>query len=541
MTGPLCRRPSRTPPARLHALLSSVTTLAATAAAAVLLLAGCASPGTVPAHPAPADAAALGAAASASEAWPRDTWWQALGDAELDRLVQQALARQPSLAMAAARLRQADAAVAGAGAAAQPQAQLSADLTDQRFTRNGMVPAPLAGSTRWNNSVQLGASWDLDLFGRQRAALDAAIGQQRATQADAQAARVLLAGQVVGRYVQLARLLDTHRLASQALMQRQQVLALVQQRLAAGLDTRVELRQAEGLLAQTRVDIEALAEQAQRERQALAELCGLGPLALNGLQPQLAALQPLTLPQALPADLLGRRADLVAQRWRVQAALRDEDRARAQFYPDINLVAFVGLSSLGLDRLIDAGARTAGVGPALRLPVFDGGRLRAQLGARAAEVDAAIAGYDASLLRALREVADELATLQSLQRQQAAQAQATLAAEQAFDLAVQRYRAGLGTFLTVLTAEGNVLSQRRGSSDLRARQLAAEAALTRALGGGWPPDATSPPAWPAPARAEALPAGQATPTPTPAVTGPALVGTPVPTPVPIATPAARAS
>lgn len=474
---------------RLHAALTSATTLAAAAAAAVLLLAGCASPGPVPAHPAPADAAGLGAAGSPTEAWPRDTWWQALGDAELDRLVYLALQRQPSLAVAAARLRQADAGVAMAGAAGQPQAQLSADLTDQRFTRNGLVPAPLAGATRWNNSVQLGANWDLDLFGRQRAALDAAIGQQRATQADAQAARVLLTGQVVVRYVNLARLLDARRLGAQALQQREQVLALVQQRLAAGLDTRVELRQAEGLLAQARVDIEALAEQAQRERQALAELCGLGPQALHTLQPRLATLQPLAVPHALPADLLGRRADLVAQRWRVQAALRDEDRARAQFYPDINLVAFVGLSSLGLDRLIDAGARTAGVGPALRLPVFDGGRLRAQLGARAAEVDAAIAGYDATLLRALREVADELATLQSLQRQQAAQEQATQAAEQAFDLAVQRYRAGLGGFLTVLTAEGNVLNQRRGSSELRARQLAAEAALSRALGGGWQADA----------------------------------------------------
>ena len=460
------------------------TAFALTVLATALWLAGCASPGAAVAPRAKLEPAALGATASTAD-WPAPTWWTAWGDAQLDAIVAQALAASPTLASAGERVRVAQAAADATGAARQPQANLSVELSDQRFTENGLVPPPLAGSIQWNNSAQIGVGWELDLFGRQRAALDAAIGQTRAAQADAQAARVLLAGNVASAYFNLARLVENRRLAAESLAQREQVLALVRQRIAAGLDTRVELRQAEGLIAQTQVEIESLDEATLRARHALAELAGQGPQAYATLSPALAGVRSAALPATLPADLIGRRADLVAQRWRVDAAGKEIDVARAQFYPNVNLVAFVGLSSLGLDRFVEAGSRTFGAGPALHLPLFDGGRLRAQLDAKRADADAAVDAYNATLLRALREVADEVGSLQSLERQQRAQAEATGAAEAAFELAVQRYQAGLGNFLTVLTAQTNVLAQRRAAADLKARHLAAEVALARALGGGY--------------------------------------------------------
>ena len=465
---------------------ATLTALAALLSGVVLLLAGCASPqGIAPTRhvDAPADVAA------SDTPWPATRWWQAYGDTQLDALVDKALTGQPGLQVAEARLRQAQAAVDANQAARGPQVNASVELTNQRYTENGLVPPPIAGSTRWNNSATLGASWGLDLFGRQRAALDASVGQWRAAQADAQAARVLLAGNVSAAWFNLGRLIDARAVAAQSLLQREQVLALVRQRIAAGLDTTVELRQAEGLIAQSRVEVEVLDESIARTRHALAELSGQAPNALDAVEPTLAGVRDVVLPATLPADLLGRRADLVAQRWRVEAALRDVDAARAQFYPDINLAAFVGLSSLGLDRFVEAGARTYGIGPALHLPVFDGGRLRANLSARSAEVDAAIDGYDGTLLRALREVADELDSLRHLARQQQAQEQASAAAEAAYALAVQRYQAGLGNFLVVLNAENNVLAQRRAAIDLKARRLTADAALQRALGGGYRADA----------------------------------------------------
>ncbi len=460
------------------------TALTLGALATALWLAGCATPGPAGEARAVLKPAALGADA-VSAPWPEARWWSAWGDAQLDAVVDQALSGSPSLHAAEERLRLARSALDVARAVEKPQAQLSVEVNDQRFTRNGLIPPPLAGATEWNNSAQIGASWELDLFGRRRAELDAAIGQARAAQADAQAARVLLASQVAASYVDLARLVEAQRIATESQAQREQVLALVRQRIAAGLDTQVELRQAEGLVAQSRVEIEALAEASARTRHALAELAGQGPRAFDALAPALAPIHSAPLPEALPADLIGRRADLVAQRWRVDAATKQVDAARAQFYPDINLVAFVGLSSLGLDRFIEAGSRTYGVGPALHLPLFDGGRLRAQLDARRTDVDAAVDAYNGTLLRALREVADEVTSLRSIERQQQAQAEATAAAEAAYELALQRYQAGLGNFLVVLTAQTNVLAQRRAASDLKARHLSSEIALSRALGGGY--------------------------------------------------------
>ena len=194
------------------------------------------------------------------------------------------------------------------------------------------------------------------------------------------------------------------------------------------------------------------------------------------------------MPPQLGADLLGRRPDVVAARWRIEAATQGVAAARGEFYPNINLVAFVGLNALGLDRLFQAGSRQFGVAPALRLPLFDGGRLRAQLGSRQAELDAAIAQYNGAVLDAAREAGDAIASLQSLTRQQAQQDQAAAGAEQAWRLAQERYRAGLGSYLGVLASESQVLAQRRQAVDLQARRLDTHVALMKALGGGWQDD-----------------------------------------------------
>jgi hypothetical protein len=273
--------------------------------------------------------------------------------------------------------------------------------------------------------LRLAASWELDLFGRQRAALDAAIGQQRAAEADAQAARVLLAGswrRAGSRWRASWKAAAPGRARPD---QREQVLALVRQRIAAGLDTRGRAapgRGAGGAVAGGA----AGAGRGHRARPPRAGRTERPAAAGAGHADRVAG--PAARPAAarpLGADLLGRRADLVAQRWRVEAALRDVDVARAQFYPNVNLVAFVGLSSLGLDKLLNAGARTWGAGPALRLPVFDGGRLRAQLAARRPRpMPPSKPGTPRCCARCARS-ADEVATLQALQRQQQAQAQAT--------------------------------------------------------------------------------------------------------------------
>ncbi|MFT3720351.1 efflux transporter outer membrane subunit [Pseudorhodoferax sp.] len=459
-----------------------------------LALAGCANPGGIAPHaqlreaasvglptagaPAPADAPAQADAEVAAD------WWRAFGDPALDRLVDQALAGSPSLGLARARLARAQAAAEAADATLLPQLNADANLTRQRYTETGAVPAPLAGSVRETGLLQLSGSWELDFFGRNGAALQAALGSARAAAADAQAARALLAQQIVRGWLQLARTQDLLAVAERTLAQREQQRTLVIDRVSAGLDTRMEQYQAEGGLPETRQQIEALREQRTLARHALAALAALPPDALADAAPSVAALPAPALPAALPADLLGRRADVAAARWRVEAAVQDVGAARAQFYPNISLTGFAGLSSIGLNNLLQAGSLQWGIGPALHLPLFDAGRLRANLAGRTADLDAAVESYNGAIVGAVREVADQLASARSVALQQREQAAAQQAAEGAYGIALQRYRAGLGNYLQVLTAESSVLAQRRQQVELAARALDVQAQLAHALGGG---------------------------------------------------------
>ncbi|HWI78660.1 MAG TPA: efflux transporter outer membrane subunit [Ramlibacter sp.] len=465
----------------------------ACAGAAALMLAGCADMSGIEPHSKLASSEAVGLNANAAPSKPLpDEWWRDFGDAQLDRLIAQALQDSPSLKLARARLERAQSLTETARSASLPQVNGSFDATRQRFTANGIIPPPLGGATLTNSTLQLSSSWELDFFGRNRAALDAALNAAQAAQADTQAARVLLASNVARAYFQLARINDQLTVAKRLLAERQQSLGLVQDRLRAGLDTQLELRQSESALPETRQQIEALQEQATLTENALAALTGQGNRAVVTRAPTLASARQLALPAELPADLLGQRADIVAARWRVEAAAHDVKNAKAQFYPNINLTAFAGLSSIGLGQLLSASSRQWGVGPAISLPIFDAGRLRGNLRGKTADLDAAVESYNSAVLEGIHDVADQIASSQSIARQQAQQREAQAAAEGAYQIAVQRYRAGLGTFLNVLSAEGTVLNQRRLGVDLAARSLDTQVALMRALGGGMRTGANAP-------------------------------------------------
>lgn len=450
------------------------------------LLAGCASSRGIDPHASLATPAALGATGTLP--YPATDWWTSYNDPKLNELIATALAGNPTIRTAQARLERAQANEELAGAARQPQLSASADTSRQKLSQNYIYPPPLGGSTQSLNTATLNASWEVDLFGRRRAALDAAIGSTRAAQADREAAHVLLAARVASTYFALAQKLEQRAVAVATLADREALQKLVAQRVGAGLDTNVELRQAEGSVPQVRQEIAALDEQIAVNRHALAALLGAGPQAADAIAPTLGSRATPVLPATLPADLLGRRADIVAARWRVEAASRDIDSAKAEFYPNLNLTAFIGFQSLGLAKWLLAGSQMAGIGPAVHLPLFDGGRLKGNLRAKNADFDAAVEDYNAKLIDALRDVADQLASTGSIDTQVREQQAALTSAEGAYDLAQQRYRAGLSTYLTVLTAQLAVEQQRRGAIDLKARRYAIDVELARALGGGFRDD-----------------------------------------------------
>ncbi len=435
----------------------------------------------------------LPVASTMTEARVDAEWWKQFGNPQLDSLVEEALKNNPNLAIARARLTRAQAVKEVADASLLPQVGAALDATHQRYTANGAVPPPLAGSIRDSATLNFNLSWEIDFFGKNRAALDAALGAAQAADADVQSARVLLAAQVARGYFQIVRLNEQLALAERTLTQREQVLTLVRDRVNAGLDTRLELRQSEGTLPEARQQAEAYREQKALAINALTALVGNAAFVSNATMQQqidtamFNSLKTPVVPTLLPANLLAQRADINAARWRVEVANRDQANAKAQFYPNINLVAFAGLSSIGLNNFVDSGSQQWGVGPAIRLPIFEGGRLRANLSAKSADLDAAIESYNASVLDAVRDVADAVASSQSITRQQIQQRDAAQAAESAFDIATQRYKAGLGTYLQVLTAETGVIAQRRLEVDLAARAIDNRANLMRALGGGYVP------------------------------------------------------
>jgi len=457
-------------------------------AVALATLAACANFSGIEPSAKPLDVSTLGlknlnASQDADRVATDSDWWTRFGDAQLNTLVQKALLNSPSLKVAQARLARVQAASEGVKAVDGPQVQGAVDLTRQLFSANNIYPPPYGGNVWDSGSLQASASWELDFFGKNRAALDATLGQAQAAEADIRAASGLLAANVARSYFALVRIQAQLDLAQRTLAQREHIQRLVRDRLNAGLDTQLELQQAGGALPEARFQIEVLNEQKALTLNALAALTAQPVSALQLTPPALDKVQGTAVAQSLPLDLLGRRSDIAAARWRVEAALNDVQAAKAQFYPNINLVAFAGLSSIGFDKLLNDKSEQWGVGPAIRLPLFEGGRLRANLRGKTADLDAAIESYNSQVLEAVHEVADRITSAQAVRRQQAEQSAALASAETAYAIALQRYQAGLGNYLNVLAAEAPLLQQRRQGADLAARALDTQVQILHSIGG----------------------------------------------------------
>jgi NodT family efflux transporter outer membrane factor (OMF) lipoprotein len=452
--------------------------------ALALALAGCASHKGIESHSTLRSSESVGLKADAPASVPAPEWWRDFGDENLNRLIAQALQGNPNLKIAQARLAKAQSATEGARSALLPHVNGELNTQRQKFSANNIYPPPIGGSIFNLGTLHLNGSWEIDFFGKNQAALNAALTSAQSAEADAEAARVLLSTNVARAYFQLARLNDELTVAQRTLAQRDESLRLVQDRVRAGLDTNLELRQSEGSLPEARQQIEALNEQAEIARHAIAALTGQGNQPVD-VAPSVANVKAMAIPAQLPADLLGQRPDIVAARLRVEAAGYDVKNAKAQFYPNVNLIAFAGFSSIGFGKLLNAASQEWGVGPAIRLPIFEAGQLRANLRGKNADLDAAVESYNAAVLDAIRDTADQVTSAQSIERQQREQREAQAAAESAYQIATQRYKAGLGTYLNVLSAENAVLAQRRLGVELAARALDTQVALIRALGGGY--------------------------------------------------------
>jgi NodT family efflux transporter outer membrane factor (OMF) lipoprotein len=462
----------------------------AAAGMAALSLAACAA--LPPARPARvatplAAYAAHQSFAAPTSAWPGDRWWTRYGDPQLDTLIDEALAHSPTLAQAQTRLTKAQATQAAAAAALAPMVTGAASAQEAKQSYNYLFPPEfLPLGYQGYGQATLNFSWELDFWGKYRAAIAAAASQARAARADEAEARLVLATQIASTYATLAQLYVDRDIAAQSVKVREQTATLVSQRVANGLDTQAELKQAQAGAPATEAEVAALDEQILLTKNALAALLGEGPdRGLEIQRPAEPKIADFGLPSELKANLIGRRPDVTAARWRAEAAQHQVREAKAEFYPDINLAAYIGQQSLHLDRLLEAGSSFGAVGPALSLPIFEGGRLRANLRGAQADRDDAVAAYDAAVTEALHQVADAATSERALGQRLADSRKALDGYDGAYKVARLRYEGGLSTYQAVLLAEDAALNQRRVVGDLESRAFELDVALVRALGGGF--------------------------------------------------------
>lgn len=437
-------------------------------------------------------AQALAGVSLSPAGWPRRDWWRDLGDPALNGLIEEGLRGNPSLAAAEARLRQAQAEAQAGDAARKPNLSVSGGYSGLQLPES-MVGPSFGGSYAGSAQLRLDLSYDVDLWGGKRAAWEAAVDRMHAVQVETQAARLELSAAIVEAYAQFDQAWRLADLADAELQRSQQLLELTRQRRSAGLDSDLQLRQAEARVPAAQQQRLSARQQIEAGRNALAALLGQGPdRGLTIARPVLPLAPPaLQLPSVLPADLLGRRPEVVAARWRVEAADRQIAAARTAFYPSLNLAALAGVVNRDLGQLLTNDSLFGVVAPALSLPIFDGGRLRANLASKDAHYDLAVADYNQKVIAALREVADQVSAMRALQQQLGAQSQALDSANAAQGLAQQRYRAGLGSYLEVLSVQQQVLAAQQQMALLRSQQILASARLQRALGGGFTPSAAA--------------------------------------------------
>ncbi|KUY52043.1 efflux transporter outer membrane subunit [Burkholderia sp. RF2-non_BP3] len=480
------------------------------AAAVAMALGGCVPTGFLPSLSlrAPADdALARTAGPGVDGAWPAPDWVKQLQDPQLDALVAEASQNNPDLQVAQARLRIAQAqlhqfdsltGLTGTAGATVSRARMPKPGDDVANVSVGgyRVPVEIFGDPNVSpSSVFVGLNYQLDLWGKNRAATKSLMSLREAARVEAEQVRLTLAVAIVTVYCQLDQAYATQDLLQQKLKVSQRVTTVLRERTARGLDNAYDASDASIKRSKLLAQIALNDEQIKLAQLQLGVLSGRGPERGLALQrPRVGALAGGALPARLPADLLGRRPDIVAARLRVEAAFANADSTRAQFYPDVNLVALGGVFALTPASLFSRDALGASVGPAISLPVFDRGRLKAKLGADVAQADVAIGLYNKTVDDALGQVAQIVTSLRTSQTLVAQQQDAVAAAQKIVEIATDRHRRGVLMQKDVDVADLTLIDERAQMIALLGRQRTLRVGLIGALGGGFDAGATVAPA-----------------------------------------------
>lgn len=419
--------------------------------------------------------------------WPSERWWQTYGDQQLDTLVDEALRNSPDMAAASARLQRAAAFSKISYAALMPQLSANASVMEQKLSYNYLTPRAMTPDG-WQDYglAMLNLNWEIDFWGKNRAGLAAATSQREASRAELAQVRLNLAAAIATNYAELARLFASRDMVVRSVEIRSKTVALFSERFSNGMETKGSLSGAKASLAGAQGELMMIDEQIGLQCNRLAALLGAGPdRALSIKRPAINLKNNFGLPAELATNLLGRRPDIIAARLQAETQLSRVDQKKAEFYPNVNLVAFLGVQSLGLNMLSKSGSDIGGIGPAISLPIFTAGRLQGELRGTAATYNEAVANYNSTVTHALEDVANAGLSKRALATQISKSEEAVEAASEAHRVARNRYDGGLANYLEVLYAEDLLLNSQRILTNLQSRNFTLDVALQRALGGGY--------------------------------------------------------
>ncbi len=420
---------------------------------------------------------------------PRGAWWQIFGDTELDRLETVAASGNQNLAAAAARLEESRAQLGISKADFYPQISSDPELTRQRTSANApLIPKGTKNSNRAHTYTSFVApidlNWELDLWGRVRRQVQSARADFVASADDLESARLALQAEVALDYFTLRELDAERRVVADSIETFRRSLELTQNRRKGGIVSDLDVSQAETQLRSTEAELPAIDLQRAQVLHALAAACGQSPITFQLAVASLTNAIP-SVPASMPSELLERRPDIASAERHMASANAQIGVAVSAFYPRVFLTGAAGYQSIGADTLFDWPSRVWSFGPSVSFPIFTGGRNRSQLAGAHASFDETVANYRQTVLTAFQEVEDQLAAQQLLATQLDAEGAAFEAARHTLEIANNRYKAGVVTYLEVATAQNSALVNERTMIQLEGQRLNAQVELIKAVGGGW--------------------------------------------------------
>ncbi len=425
--------------------------------------------------------------------WPLARWWELFGDPQLNELIELALEQNPSLSQAEAKVEFFRQLAFKQRSSLFPK--LNLDYTEEwiYFSENGFVrsfyptiPGISVPATTNQLDLTLNFSYEFDFWGKNRKRFQAALGEMRTKAAERAQTELILTTYLAQNYFQLQAHLEQNKILSEKLEQRLDLYGLTRSRLQSGIDSNFPLLGKFKDLCLLDQQLVAIEREISFDKNLIKMLTGQGPDSPDlELPPSAAFDEPFPLPENLSIDLLVRRPDLQAQIWKVESAAKEIGVAKADFYPNINLTAFAGLESLAFNDFFKWSSHTGALEPALHLPIFTGGKLRANLRSKVASYNEAVFGYNDLLLQAAKEVADQLIFLQTKNEELKLQIETVEAVYNQYHLSKLRFEKGINNYLNVLDVKDDLLNQELSLVNLRKDHLIAVLQLIKAFGGGY--------------------------------------------------------